>query len=77
MSTPQIVLHHYAFSPYAEKIRLALGIKGLAWGSVEVEVTTPENARVVMTAARPYDPESPEARFLRESGIEGPDTPGA
>ncbi|MFE1170752.1 VOC family protein [Nocardiopsis sp. NPDC058789] len=53
------------------------GPRQMPWGSVEVEVTTPENARVVMTAARPYDPESPEARFLRESGIEGPDTPGA
>lgn len=41
MSTPQIVLHHYAFSPYAEKVRLALGIKGLAWGSVEVAMMPP------------------------------------
>jgi glutathione S-transferase len=41
MSAPQIVLHHYAFSPYAEKVRLALGIKGLDWGSVEVAMMPP------------------------------------
>ncbi|KMO42396.1 hypothetical protein VQ03_10785 [Methylobacterium tarhaniae] len=41
MSAPQIVLHHYAFSPYAEKIRLALGIKGLDWGSVDVAMMPP------------------------------------
>lgn len=50
------------------------GPRQMPWGSVEVEVTTPENTRVIMTAARPYDPQSAEARFLRESGIKGPDT---
>ena len=28
------ILHHYDFSPFAEKIRLCLGLKGLAWHSV-------------------------------------------
>ncbi|WP_288582280.1 glutathione S-transferase family protein [uncultured Methylobacterium sp.] len=41
MSAPQIVLHHYAFSPYAEKIRLALGLKGLDWGSVDIAMMPP------------------------------------
>lgn len=41
MSAPQVILHHYAFSPYAEKIRLALGIKGLAWHSVDVAMMPP------------------------------------
>ena len=41
MSAPQIILHHYAFSPYAEKVRLALGIKGLDWGSVEAAMMPP------------------------------------
>ncbi|SFU89843.1 glutathione S-transferase [Methylobacterium sp. 174MFSha1.1] len=41
MSTPQIILHHYAFSPYAEKVRLALGLKGLDWGSVDVAMMPP------------------------------------
>lgn len=33
MSTP--ILHHYPASPYAEIVRLALGIKGLPWARVE------------------------------------------
>ncbi|KAG0225721.1 hypothetical protein BGW42_004121 [Actinomortierella wolfii] len=34
--TPEIILYHYDFSPYAEKIRAALRIKGLAWSSCKV-----------------------------------------
>jgi glutathione S-transferase len=30
-----LILHHYAFSNFAEKARLMLGFKGLAWRSVE------------------------------------------
>lgn len=32
----QPILHHYEFSTFSEKIRLALGFKGLAYGSVDV-----------------------------------------
>lgn len=31
-----IILHHYAFSTFSEKVRVALGLKGLAWRSVEI-----------------------------------------
>lgn len=31
----QLILHHYPTSPYAEIVRLALGVKGLDWASVE------------------------------------------
>lgn len=31
-----VILHHYAFSSFSEKVRAALGLKGLAWGSVDV-----------------------------------------
>ena len=31
---PDLILHHFNASPYAEKIRLILGYKGLAWKSV-------------------------------------------
>jgi glutathione S-transferase len=41
MSAPEIILHHYPSSPYAEKVRLALGLKGLDWGSVDVAVMPP------------------------------------
>ena len=31
-----IILHHYAFSSFAEKLRVALGLKGLAYRSVDI-----------------------------------------
>lgn len=31
-----IILHHYPFSTFSEKVRAALGWKGLAWQSVEI-----------------------------------------
>lgn len=37
-----ILLHHYDISPYSEKIRCALGFKGLGWKSVEMPVTMPK-----------------------------------
>ncbi len=42
MTAPALVLHHYAGSPFAEKARLMLGFKGLAWQSVTVPVTLPK-----------------------------------
>jgi hypothetical protein len=49
------------------------GPRRTPWNTVDVEVVTPENMRVVMTAARPYDPASAEAQSLRDDlGIEGP-----
>ena len=33
---PAIILHHYPASPFSEKVRLVLGLKGLAWASVEI-----------------------------------------
>ncbi|MDQ2859392.1 MAG: glutathione S-transferase [Pseudomonadota bacterium] len=34
MADPEIILHHYDASPFSEKARLMLGLKGLAWRSV-------------------------------------------
>lgn len=48
------------------------GPRMMPWNSVELEVRTPDNTRVIMTAARPYDPNSAEAEWLRSIGIEGP-----
>ncbi|MFF2082543.1 VOC family protein [Nocardia sp. NPDC058176] len=48
------------------------GPRVMPWNSMELEVRTPENTRVIMTAARPYDPDSPEAAHLRSIGIEAP-----
>ncbi|WP_046111354.1 glutathione S-transferase family protein [Aquincola tertiaricarbonis] len=33
---PDLILHHYPFSTFSEKVRTALGHKGLAWRSVEI-----------------------------------------
>ena len=38
----EIILHHYATSPFAEKVRLALGIKDLAWRSVDIPIMMPK-----------------------------------
>ena len=37
-----VILHHYPMSPYAEKVRKALGIKRLAWRSVTIPVIMPK-----------------------------------
>jgi len=37
-----IILHNYPQSPVAEKVRVALGIKGLAWRSVEIPRIPPK-----------------------------------
>lgn len=41
-STPEIILHHYPVSPFAEKARLMLGFKGLAWRSVLIPNVMPK-----------------------------------
>jgi glutathione S-transferase len=40
MTTP--ILHHYATSPFSEKVRLLFGLKGLAWSSVEIPTIMPK-----------------------------------
>ncbi len=45
----QVILHHYALSPFSEKIRLALGIKGLSWGSVDIPPAPPRPFLVPLT----------------------------
>jgi glutathione S-transferase len=44
-----IILHHYDISPYAEKVRLGLGLKGLAWASVEIPVIMPKPDLTALT----------------------------
>jgi glutathione S-transferase len=45
----EIILHHYDLSPYAEKIRLALGRKSLTWRSVEAPMVMPKPDLVELT----------------------------
>ncbi|MDT8998591.1 glutathione S-transferase family protein [Paucibacter sp. APW11] len=37
-----LILHHYAGSPFSEKMRLIMGFKGLSWHSVTVPVMLPK-----------------------------------
>jgi glutathione S-transferase len=46
---PELILHHYAGSPFSEKVRLVLGFKGLAWRSVDVPVMLPKPDVVALT----------------------------
>lgn len=43
------------------------------WNTRDVTVITPENARIVFTAAKPFDPASQEAQNLAAIGITPPD----
>ncbi|WP_019358929.1 VOC family protein, partial [Streptomyces sp. AA1529] len=45
------------------------GPRDTPWNTRDVTVTTPENARIVLTAAKPFDPDSEEARNLAAVGI--------
>ncbi len=45
----ELILHHYAGSPFSEKMRLILGYKGLAWRSVTVPVILPKPDVLALT----------------------------
>jgi glutathione S-transferase len=47
--TPELILHHYAASPYAEKIRLLLAYKQLPWRSVIMPPMLPKPELMVLT----------------------------
>jgi glutathione S-transferase len=50
MTAPPLVLHHYDFSNYSEKVRLTLGLKGLAWHSVTIPAWAPKPDYTPLTA---------------------------
>ena len=45
----EIILHNYPQSPVAEKARIAFGIKGLSWRSVEIPRLTPKPMLTLLT----------------------------
>lgn len=45
----ELVLHHYDFSNFAEKVRLTLGYKGLAWRSVIIPPIAPKPDLIPLT----------------------------
>lgn len=44
-----IILHHYPRSPFAEKVRLALGLKGLAYHAVTIPAVMPKPELMPLT----------------------------
>ena len=45
----QIILHHYPMSPFAEKVRLIFGFKGLSWASVHIPNVMPKPDLIALT----------------------------
>lgn len=43
------ILHHFDISPFAEKVRLIFGLKGLAWQSVQIPVVMPKPDLIALT----------------------------
>jgi glutathione S-transferase len=50
------ILHHYDFSPFAEKVRLALGLKGIGWRSVIAPSFMPKPDLVALTGGYRHIP---------------------
>ena len=48
-ATTDLILHHYDTSPFSEKFRLVLGLKGLGWASVKVPRIMPKPDVVALT----------------------------
>ncbi len=46
---PEILLHQYDSSPFSEKVRICLGIKGLAWAAVDQPVIMPKPQLLPLT----------------------------
>jgi glutathione S-transferase len=44
-----LILHHFDWSPYGEKARVLLGIKGLAWRSVQIPMVIPKPDLTALT----------------------------
>lgn len=45
----EIILHHYPASPFTEKVRLTLGLKGLSWRAIEQPSIMPKPELVPLT----------------------------
>ena len=44
-----LILHHFDASPFAEKIRLVMGLKALAWQSVDIPMVPPKPDLTALT----------------------------
>ena len=63
---PELILHHYDMSPYAEKVRLMMGVKSLAWRSVQMPIVMPKPDLTELTGGyRPRHDVAPLSENLR------------
>jgi glutathione S-transferase len=46
---PELILHHYAMSPFSEKIRLIMGLKKLPWRGVSIPQVMPKPDVIALT----------------------------
>ena len=56
LAPDSLILHHYDFSPFSEKIRLALGLKKLRWYSVVVPSVMPKPDLAALTGGYRHVP---------------------
>lgn len=52
----ELILHHYDFSPFSEKIRLIFGLKKLPWHSVNIPSIMPKPDLVTLTGGYRHTP---------------------
>jgi glutathione S-transferase len=52
----ELILHHYDFSPFSEKIRLIFGFKSLPWRSVIIPSVMPKPDLVALTGGYRHTP---------------------
>src|SRR5512132_2135786 len=45
----ELIFHHYAMSPFAEKVRLVFGYKNLTWKSVIIPMIMPKPDVIALT----------------------------
>jgi chromate transporter len=64
-----IILHHYDTSPYAEKVRTGLGLKGVAWASVELPVIMPKPNLTALTGGYRATSALPLIADMRQKGL--------
>lgn len=56
MSDSPLILHHYGFSSFSEKIRLVLGLKGLTWQGVVIPSVAPKPKLTPLTGGYRHTP---------------------
>jgi glutathione S-transferase len=56
VTAPTLILHHYGFSSFSEKIRLVLGLKNLAWYSVTIPSVAPKPKLTMLTGGYRHTP---------------------